>query len=129
MLDAFFDFGAASAGKSFLIFASGPNGTSRNLTTLPPGAPAGCPLGNEQGLIVTVACDKPVVPGDTPTPPPSAQVVQCQLERTDAGSFLLVVSGQFFKPGALVTVGGAVPRKVKMKDPDPAGTNTFTRLI
>src|SRR5713226_2634502 len=43
LIDAFFQIGPANAGKTFLIFASGPNGTRRNLTTLPASAPAGCP--------------------------------------------------------------------------------------
>src|SRR5205085_8170595 len=56
VIDALFDFGAANAGKTFLIYAAGPNGTSRNLTALPEGTPTPCPLGNEQGVQVTVTC-------------------------------------------------------------------------
>src|ERR1044071_562632 len=56
LIDAFFQIGAANAGKTFQIFASGPNGTSRNLTALPANARAGCPLGNEQGIQVTLKC-------------------------------------------------------------------------
>src|SRR5207253_8831486 len=56
VIDALFDFGGANAGKTFLIYATGPNGTSRNLTALPPGTPTPCPLGNEQGIQVTVTC-------------------------------------------------------------------------
>ena len=52
-LNATFNFGAANGGKQFLIFATGPGGTSRNVLTLPAGAPAGTPLGNEAGNIVT----------------------------------------------------------------------------
>jgi hypothetical protein len=48
LIDALFNFTSANAGKTFLIFVTGPGGTSRNLTTAVAGAPAGCPLGNEQ---------------------------------------------------------------------------------
>ena len=57
VIDAFFNFGSANAGKTFLIFVSGPNGTSRNITSAVAGSPANCPLGNEQGIQVTFTCD------------------------------------------------------------------------
>lgn len=60
-ITANFDFGAANAGKTFLIFVSGPNGTSRNLRT----ATAGAPAGNEQGNQVTFTVNAP------PPPPPN----------------------------------------------------------
>src|SRR5262249_59954558 len=50
LIDALFCFGSANAGKTFLILASGPNGTSRNLSA----ASGTCPIGNEQGIQVTV---------------------------------------------------------------------------
>lgn len=130
LIDALFEFGAANAGKEFLIFVSGPNGTSRNLTTLPQGAPANCPLGNEQGVKVTVTCDRATTPGDAPTsPPPSALVFNCAMERTDAGGFQLIVTGQHFRDGALVTIGGVTPKKMKLKDPDFDGVPVFKRLV
>jgi hypothetical protein len=55
-LTATFNFPASAIGHLFLIFANGPNGTSRNLTTLPVGTPAGVPLGNEAGNQVTLSC-------------------------------------------------------------------------
>src|SRR6185436_1600872 len=67
LIDAHFAFGSANAGKTFLIFVTGPNGTSRNLTTLPAGSPAGCALGNEQGIQVTFKCN---APGTPPNPGP-----------------------------------------------------------
>ena len=121
LIDAFFQIGAANAGKTFLIFASGPNGTSRNLTALPAGAPAGCPLGNEQGVQVTFKCKSSNTAGDTP---PSAQVNSCSLERSTSGVFTLNITGRFHE-GAVVLVGGVEPRKVKFKD--PIG-NEFSRI-
>ena len=55
-LNATFNFPGGSAGKTFLIFASGPNGTSRNMITLPAGTPVGVPTGNEAGNIVSFSC-------------------------------------------------------------------------
>lgn len=60
-----FDFGAINAGKRFLIYVTGTGGTSRNLTSLPAGAPAGSPpIGNEQGVQVSFSCQvpPPIVP-------------------------------------------------------------------
>lgn len=66
LISARFDFGGGNAGKTFLIFAAGPGGTSRNLTVLPAGAPPGSPLGNELGVQVTFSCQgAPVVVPDT----------------------------------------------------------------
>lgn len=65
VIDAHFRFGAINAGKRFLIFVTGPGGTSRNLTVLPPGAPAGCVLGNEQGIQVSFTCGQTVANPDT----------------------------------------------------------------
>ena len=67
LIDAFFQIGQLNAGKTFLIYASGPNGTSRNLTQLPSGSPTGCPLGNEQGIKVTFKCKGPVLAVTEPT--------------------------------------------------------------
>ena len=143
LVDAEFRFTSANAGKSFLIFLVGPGGTSRNLTTLPAGAPAGCPLGNEQGIQVTFTCNTttpctpgtpgclPCVPGDPrlecSTPLDIAVVNGCRLNRSASGVFTLDVTGRNFKDNATVTVSGASPKKVKFKDSD-IGTNTFNRL-
>ncbi len=123
MIDAFFDFTSANAGKTFLIFASGPNGTSRNLTNLLPGAPAGCPLGNEQGIQVTVTCDGPsVLPAEPPV------INGCRVDRDPSGVLRLVVTGRNFRQGATVRVGGFLPKKVKFKDLK-AGPGIFGSLI
>jgi hypothetical protein len=129
LIDAFFEFGAASAGKTFLIFATGPNGTSRNLTALPAGAPAACPTGNEQGIQVSFTCRSGSTGGGSPTPQPPV-IVACRLERSPSGSFSLSVFGlgAIFKTGASVTVGGIAPKKVQLKDPGP-DPNTFGRLV
>jgi hypothetical protein len=56
-ITARFNFGAASAGKTFRIFVTGPAGTSRNMVILPAGTPAGVPSGNEAGNAITFTCD------------------------------------------------------------------------
>jgi hypothetical protein len=128
LIDAFFQFGPANAGKTFLIFASGPNGTSRNLTELPEGAPAGCPLGNEQGIKVTFTC-KPSggagpVDGPSISPP---DVIGCSIERSPTGAFTLILQGTF-QDGGSVTIGGIRPKKAKLKGL-ASGTNTFSKMI
>ncbi|HKY05657.1 MAG TPA: hypothetical protein VJQ56_12245, partial [Blastocatellia bacterium] len=104
LIDALFNFGSPNAGKTFLIFASGPNGTSRNLTSLPDGAPDGCPLGNEQGVEVTVSCRSaaPPTPTDGPITPTSAVINGCKVTRSATGKFSLAITGRGFKPGAVV---------------------------
>ena len=130
LIDAFFQFGPLNAGKTFLIFASGPNGTSRNLTELPPSAPPGCPLGNEQGLKVTFTCKSTNTSGgsgDGSNTASAAVLNGCRVDRDGAGSFVLSVFGRGIRQGATLTVGGVTPKKVKLRDPDP-GDNTFTRI-
>jgi hypothetical protein len=130
LLDAFFEFGAANAGKTFLIYANGPSGTSRNLTSLPQGAPVGCPIGNEQGIQVTFTCAKAKLPDDAPTqPPPTALVQGCRLERSAAGAISLIITGVRFKEGASLTVGGVLPKKLKFRDADPNDPGSFRTLI
>ena len=129
LIDAFFQFGASNAGKTFLIFASGPNGTSRNLTALPPAAPSGCPLGNEQGIKVTFTCSSsstapPSTPADS-APEPS--IVSCSLERSPTGVFTLVLTGRFHDGGS-ITVGGVAPKKIKFKQFSTA-INSFSKMI
>jgi hypothetical protein len=126
LIDAFFQIGAANAGKTFLIFASGPNGTSRNLTLLPASVPAGCPVGNEDGVTVTFKC-RSNSPGPADTPPPLPDVFSCSLDRSPVGAFSLILSGRF-QEGSSVTINGVSPRKMKLKDFDSA-TNTFSRMI
>ncbi|MFY9553921.1 MAG: hypothetical protein WAV20_19195 [Blastocatellia bacterium] len=130
LLDAFFQPGVSNAGKTFLIFASGPNGTSRNLTVLPAGAPAGCPLGNEQGVPVTFKCKNIGTtggPGEAPNPS-TAFISGCRVERDEAGVFTLSIFGKGIREGAKVTVGGIRPKKIKFRDPDPSD-GAYTRMI
>jgi len=130
LIDAFFNFGSGNAGKTFLIFVTGPGGTSRNLTTLPAGSPAGCALGNEQGIQVTFKCNAPGTPGPGPSPLDIAQVTGCKLDRQPTGQFFLDVTGTKIKSGALVTVGGVTPKKIKVVDVEPGTTNPTTlRLV
>src|SRR5215475_6613915 len=84
LIDALFCFGSANAGHTFLIFASGPNGTSRNLTA----ASGTCPIGNEQGIQVTVKCN--AATSSTSSDP---QVLGCDVNRSDTGKFTLVITG------------------------------------
>jgi hypothetical protein len=129
LIDALFNFGSANAGKRFLIFVSGPNGTSQNLTTLPAGAncPAGF-LGNQQGVQVTFSCDSvPPQPPEPPAPPP-AVVNGCRIDRSAAGAFSLTITGANIKLGAKVEIGGVQPKKLKFKSPE-ATPDTFQRVI
>ncbi|PYT04233.1 MAG: hypothetical protein DMF60_15945 [Acidobacteria bacterium] len=133
LIDAHFAFGSANAGKTFLIFVVGPGGTSRNLTTLPAGSPAGCAIGNEQGIQVTFKCNtpgttQPCTPG-TPgcNTPLIATVTGCKLDRQATGQFFLDITGTNIKSAALVTVGGIEPKKIKVIEVDPQ-TNNPTKL-
>ncbi len=126
LIDAFFRPGLSQAGKTFLLYARGPNGTSRNLTDLPALAPAGCPLGNELGVTVTFRC-KSTGPNEVVDPPPSPQTSSCTIERSDVGAFSLILTGRF-RDGGSVTIDGVRPKKMKLKDFDPA-ENIYSRMI
>jgi hypothetical protein len=136
LIDAFFNFGSANAGRRFLIFVCGPGGCSRDLTTLPAGTPAGCALGNEQGITVTFTCNANVVPPICPNPndpncPPAstlAIVNGCKLDRDPTGTFTLDVIGANIKRQATVTIGGVTPKKIKFRDLEAGKTDTFTRI-
>jgi len=130
LIDAFFQPGPGSAGKTFLLFVSGPNGTSRNLTTLPANAPAGCPLGNEQGVEISFRCKGTSAssgPGGGSSAPSAAEISSCRVGREDDGSFTLAVFGRGIREGSTLTVGGATPKKIKLRDPDPVDHN-FTLI-
>ena len=119
LVDALFNFGVADAGKTFLIYVSGPNGTSRNLVARPAGAAAGCPLGNEQGIQVSFQC-KPIN-----APAEDVAIIQaCSLDRTANGSYVLNIIGSNIKLDATVKINGAAVRKVKLKELD-VGTGTY----
>jgi hypothetical protein len=131
LIDAFFRFGSTNAGKTFLIFASGPNGTSRNLTALPAGAPGGCPLGNEQGISVSFKCKPSGGSGSGETPPSTgdpAPITSCQVDRTESGGFTLTLGGYGFREGTTLTIGGVTPKKLRFKEFDPTN-NSFNRII
>ncbi len=127
LIDALFDFGQASAGKTFLIYVSGPNGTSRNLTQLPEGASANCPLGNEQGIQVSFTCRGSSAPDPPPAPPQVSRIDSCQIDRSSTGSLSLTLTGRFFD-GVAVTVGGASPKKMKMKG-QTQEANIYSKII
>ncbi|MEN3335901.1 MAG: hypothetical protein V7641_5266, partial [Blastocatellia bacterium] len=131
LIDAFFNFGSANNGHSFLIFVSGPNGTSRNRLVADPA----CTFGNEQGVIVTFTCNAtpPVVcPPGTPGCPPLPQDVPvvngCRLDRQANGSFTLEVFGANIKAGATATVGGVTPKKIKFIEFESGSTTTFRTI-
>ena len=134
LIDALFNFGSANAGKTFLIFVQGPGGISRNLTSLPAGSPAGCPLGNEQGIQVTFTCNAssgtcvPGTPGCNTGGTDIAVVNGCDLGRTASGTFTLDVVGRNMKPGLTVTVGGVTPKKIKFREPDTGFPGAFIRI-
>jgi len=134
LIDAFFQFGSANNGHTFLIFVSGPNGTSRNRTVAQAGEPAGCNLGNEQGIQVTFTCSTtpPVVcPPGTPGCPPTIDIPLvngCRLDRQANGSFTLEVFGSNIKTGATATVGGVKPKKIKFIEFETGSTTTFREI-
>jgi hypothetical protein len=134
LIDALFTFTSANAGKTFLIFVSGPNGTSRNISACqaaPGGTPAGCPTGNEQGVQVTFTCN--AAPGGggngggNPVPEP-AIANGCDLGRDSTGTFFLDILGRNIKRDAAVTVGGNVPKKIKFRDAEVGNPGAFTRI-
>ena len=125
LIDAFFDFTSANAGKVFLIYASGPNGTSRNLT-IPAEAPEGCVLGNEQGIQVAFTCNAPQPVGGGDTPISIVDIASCELKRSQSGVYSLVLIGRF-KQGASVRINGVSPKKVKLKD--STGPDTFGKMV
>jgi hypothetical protein len=127
VIDALFNFGSVNNGRTFLIFVTGPGGTSRNLTTAVTGSPAGCPLGNEQGVQVTFTCNSATTPPGG-TAPGVASITSCKLNRDPSGVASLDVIGTDFKDHATVTLGGVSPKKIKFKDVVPGSTGTFTRI-
>ena len=128
LIDAFFEFGSVNAGKTFLIFVSGPNGTSRNLTVLPAGADSGCPIGNEQGIVVTFGCAS----GAPPPPPPVDQIPPtvgaCRLERSSSGAVSLVITADRIRFNATITIGGTTPKKLSFKEPT-LEPDTFQKVV
>lgn len=122
LIDALFNFGGSNAGKTFLIFVSGRNGMSRNLTSLPNGASPGCPIGNEQGVQVAFACRS-----NAPAAQDVAIIQSCTLDQAANGSMVLNISGLNIKPDATVTINGVAVKKVKFKQFD-AATGTYRAL-
>jgi hypothetical protein len=52
----------------------------------------------------------------------------CDLGRNAAGAFTLDVVGRNMKRGALVTVGGVTPKKIKFREPDSGFPGGFIRI-
>ncbi|MEK6302953.1 MAG: hypothetical protein AABO41_19755 [Acidobacteriota bacterium] len=128
LIDAFFNFTSANAGRTFLIFVQGPGGISRNLLALPAGSPTPCTTGNEQGIQVTFTCSTSTTPGPTPGSD-IAVLTRCALSRDDvSGGFRLDVFGSNIKLNAGVTINGQVPKKIQFKDLETGSTDRFTRV-
>jgi hypothetical protein len=128
LVDALFNFGSVNAGKTFLIFASGPNGTSQNLTTLPAGA-TGCPLGNQQGVQAFFRC-RTGTPGGGGGAADLAIVEGCSINRSGSGKRSVEVTGRNFKDGATLKIGDQSPKKLKFRGEVTTGSNvSFTRII
>jgi hypothetical protein len=132
LIDAYFEFGGANAGKVFLIYVSGPNGTSRNLR-VPAEAPAGCVLGNEQGVQVSVTCRLGDIRPSPPerTPPQPYFIEGCELNRDETGAYTLTVfSSRGFPVDSTFSVGGVIPKKTRLKDPMPISSfNLYQKAI
>src|SRR6266404_644864 len=131
LVDAFFQLGGTNAGRTFLIYANGPSGTSRNLTALPASSPSGCPLGNEQGVPVVLKCKAAIGSGGSgegSTAPSSLVLSGCRVERIDTGAFVLSVFGKGIRDGATLTVGGVTPKRLKFKGAD-ATDGSFTQIV
>ncbi|HUK89127.1 MAG TPA: hypothetical protein VLZ81_01920 [Blastocatellia bacterium] len=126
LIDALFSFGSQNAGETFLIFATGPNGTSRNLTALPEGIPSTCPLGNEVGIQVTVSCEP--APAVNVTPSIIAVVNGCFTGRNAAGKEVLTITGSNIQQGAAVTVNQGMAKSVTFTD-FVASTNTYNKVL
>jgi hypothetical protein len=124
LIDAAFDFGNDSAGKTFYLYASGPSGTSRNLISPPSGAQA-CVLGNELGVPVTFTCT--TAPQTTP-PKNVAVVTGCFQDRSPNGKFLLTITGGNIQSGATVKIGEGHPRKLKFTQLNST-TNTYGAVV
>lgn len=121
LVDALFDLGPRNAGKTFLIYVAGVTGVSRNLTSLPQGVSAGCPLGNEQGVQVTFGCN----PAPAAPPSQAAIVSSCSLTRAPNGKMSLTINGSNIQPGAQVMIGGQPAKKLKFTNMDSA-SGTYT---
>ena len=124
LVDVFFNFGTANAGKTFLIFVSGPNGTLSSSTQTCPTTPGG-PQPNIQ---VTFKCDNPPPPGGPIDVPPDIAIISgCDLSRTDAGGFVLTVTGANIAPDSTIKIGATEVTKKKYKAPDANGR--FAKVI
>jgi len=129
ILDVFVNFTSANVGKTFLVFVSGPGGTSRNLSAAVAGQPCTFVAGNESGIQVTVTCATTPNPNPVPTPLTPAVITGCTLDRQESGQFFLDVTGTNIRDGFTVTVGGVAPKKVRVVTQDAAGNPTTIRLL
>jgi hypothetical protein len=130
LVDALFNFGSVNAGKTFLLFVSGPAGTSQNLTALPAGT-VGCPanfLGNQQGVQVTFRCRAGTGGGGGVANTPVIE--SAHWDRSGAGKLTLTVNGRNFLNGASLTVDDVAAKKLKFKVEVTTGSSSsFNRLV
>jgi hypothetical protein len=129
LLDVFVNFTSANVGKTFLVFVTGPGGTSRNLTAAVAGQPCTFAAGTETGVQVTVTCASAPNPNPTPTPLTAAVVTGCTLDRQESGQFFLDVTGTNIKDGFTVTVGGVEPKKIRTIQVESGTTPAIIRLL
>lgn len=106
LIEADFNFGPSNAGKTFLIFVTGPNGTSRNLRTAIGTAPAG----NEQGNLVTFTPTSAASPGTfifgTPSVTTSEDVGNINIPITRTGDTSSAVTVDFATADGTATQKG-----------------------
>src|SRR5262249_12088009 len=109
---------------TFVVFVSGPNGTSQNLTTLPAGSscPAGF-VGNQQGILVTIKCNAPPTPAPQPNSP---TITNATLTTSASGLPELDVIGTGFSSNAVVSVNG-VNAKITVMSGLDTGSNAYTK--
>jgi hypothetical protein len=60
---------------------------------------------------------------------PRPRITSCEVKRTSSGSVTLVVTGEHFREGITATVGGVVPKKIKLKGAASTDGDEFTRLV
>jgi hypothetical protein len=117
LIDALFDLDG-NPGKAFMIFVTGPGGTSRNLTAGQ--TPAGCVSGNEAGVQVMFTCD-----GENEAP-----VAICRnVTKTADGSGFAAVTAAEVDNGSFDPDGDTFSRVLSPAGPFPVGNTLVTLTV
>jgi hypothetical protein len=117
LIDALFDLGG-NPGKTFMIFVTGPGGTSRNLTAGE--TPAGCVKGNEQGIQVTFTCQSEN----------RAPVAYCRnVTKTAGQGGTAAVSAAEVNNGSFDPDGDAISIALSPPGPFPVGQTQVTLTV